>query len=340
MKTKVYFTVDTESSMGGAWNHPHRHPVPSPRHVFCQVGQRNYGIPLIVESMAHYGFQATYFVETLATQVLGDTDTAAIFDYLLKSKQDVQLHIHPNYRFYADFRRARAQGRPFQIPEARDNLARFPEEIQMELLLEARDFFRRFAGVDPTVFRAGNYSASRTTLRCLAALGLRIDSSFNPCYPDVSFAGADLQLNRVQKIEGVWEIPITVARTRLPENKVGLKYADCTALAATELHGMLEAAAAGGLEHFVLVFHGCRAVKAKDATYEEIRPNRIVISRLEKLFAYLAKRSDLFEVATLGQAAASPTLLEAAHHAVVPELGFVRAGVRKVVQLVNNSYWV
>jgi hypothetical protein len=340
MKTNVYFTIDTEASMGGAWSNPERRPVPAPRHVFCRIGGRPFGIPLIVDLMARYGFRATYFVETLATRVLGESDTASIFDYLLRYGQDVQLHVHPNFRYYAEFRQAQAEGRPYQVPHPSDLLGHFAENIQRDLLSEAADFFQRFAGRRPTAFRAGCYSASRATMRCLAALGMKVDSSLNPCYPDLSFPGERLEPNRVQEIEGVWELPVTVACTKLPEGYNGFKFADCTSMASSELRQMLDAAAAGGQEHFMMIFHSFSAVKAKDVSYTELRPNSIVIRRLEKLFRYLAENSNRFQMATVGEAAANPSLLESSSNTVVPELGFLRAGLRKAVQLINTPYWV
>lgn len=69
MKTNVYFTVDTEASMGGALDHAKRRPVPALRHVFCRIGDQEYGIPLIVRLLRRHGFQGTFFVETLGTKV-------------------------------------------------------------------------------------------------------------------------------------------------------------------------------------------------------------------------------------------------------------------------------
>src|SRR5438067_1754137 len=109
MKTNVYFTVDTEASMAGAWSNPEQFPTHAEQHVFCNIGARRFGVPLIVDLMERYGFRATYFVETLATRVLGDPDTASIFDYLMKCGQDVQLHLHPNFRYYSELRQAKAE---------------------------------------------------------------------------------------------------------------------------------------------------------------------------------------------------------------------------------------
>ena len=333
---KVYFTVDTESSMGGAWERPDRLPVPAERHVFCRSNGAEYGIPLIVNIMAQYGFRATYFVETLATLSLGSADTSSIFEFLLSHGQDVQLHVHPVFWFYAEKRDAR------RGPPPCDMIGQLSPESQRELLAEAAALFEEFAGFRPTAFRAGNWAGSRSLMRVLAELGIRVDSSFNPAYhPEISFPDCSLEKNAVTRIEGVWEIPVTVARTPLPEGHHGLKFADCTALAFPELRNMLDHAAAAGQQHFVMLFHSFSAVKAQDMTYQHMRPNRIVIRRLERTMRYLAENPDRFQVRTMGEIAAEEQNLENEVVAgVVPELDLVQSGIRKAVQAINNIYWI
>jgi hypothetical protein len=342
MKTNVYFTVDTEASMGGALNHSERRPVPASRHIFCRIGDQEYGIPLIVRLLRRYGFQGTFFVETLGTECLGEADSQTTFDFLMREGQDVQLHIHPVFHFYAESIRARSEGRPFQVPVPTDLLGHFPEPVQHELLSRSIDYFQRFSGCQPVAFRAGCFAASRASMRCLAALGITVDSSLNPCYPDLSFPGETLEPNRAQRIEGVWEIPVTVVRTPLPEGYQGFKFADCTSLGVSEIRTMLEAAAAAGQEHFVIVFHSFSAAKPKDVEWKEMRPNHLVIRRLNRLFAYLAENSDRFRVSTMGALAkelSSPGMDLQSSQAVVTDLPLFQASVRKAMQLINSAYW-
>jgi hypothetical protein len=342
MKMYVYFTVDTESSIGGAWEHADRRPVAASRHIFCRIENEDFGIPLLTRIMGEFGFRGTYFVETLATPCMGESDTRSVFDFLLRKEQDVQLHIHPVFRLYSAFDQARRQRADSPKPRPMDLIGHLNPNAQLDLLGEAIGYFETFAGYRPLVFRAGCFAGSRSTLRCLYELGVRVDSSFNPCYhPEISFPLDPLEPNLVQKIEGVWEIPITVARTRLPEARTGFKFADCTSLSFPEIRTMLEATAAAGQQHFVIVFHSFSAVKARDETYAEMRPNRIVIRRLEQLFRYLAANDDKYCVQTMGDIAGNLEVLEQGSHVrVVPNLSFVTAAKRKAVQLINNAYWL
>lgn len=338
----VYFTVDTESSMGGAWRYPERRPLGAARHVFCRIAGEDWGIPLQVRIMKEFGLRGTFFVETLATRCIGESDTRSIFDYLLHEGQDVQLHIHPTYYFYSELLSARARGFSYQVPNSNDLIGHFPESLQMNLLTEAAQYFEKFAGYRPRVFRAGCFAGSRSMLRCLHTLGIQIDSSFNPCYhPELSFPDATLIPNRFQQIEGVWEIPVTVARTKLPEGYKGFKFADCTSLSFPELREMLDSAASSGQQHFVIVFHSFSAVKTKDETYAEMRPNRIVIRRLEKMFRYLAENPARFRVGTMGGVVSQLQTTESgSSQPVVADLGLARSAMRKAVQLWNGLYWV
>lgn len=330
--------------MGGAWEHPERRPVPASRHIFCRIGEEEFGIPLIVRLLQRHGFQGTFFVETLATKCLGNADSQETFDFLMREGQDVQLHIHPVFHFYAESLKARAEGRDYRIPVPTDLVGHFPQEVQLELIAEGLEYFKRFSGSRPVAFRAGCFAASRATMRCLAALGISVDSSLNPCYPELSFPGENLVPNRVELIEGVWEVPVTVVRTPLPEGYHGFKFADCTSLGVAEIRKMLDFAASAGQEHFVIVFHSFSAVKTKDVEWKETRPNRMVIRRLKGLFRYLARNGDRFHVSTMGALAKElrmrGTQAGAPSAAVIADLGLLQASARKAMQLVNNIYWI
>lgn len=335
----VYFTVDTEASMGGAWNDPGRRPLKADSHIFCRIGGRDYGIGFITDTLSRYGFRATHFVETLMTLVNGADDVRSVFDFLLERNQDVQLHLHPTYRFYAESREALGRGETYEPPPANDLLGGFEETRQMELIAQAASLYQQFAGHAPAAFRAGCFAANRTTLRCLRRAGLVLDSSFNPCYRDWSFPEEALLPNQIRNIEGVWEIPVTVARTPLPEGYGGLKHADPCALSFEELRTMLEHAAAVGQQHFVIVFHSFSVVKPSDSTYSRMKPDRLTIHRLRRLLSYLSKRSDLYRVSTFGDLAREAPAFETDGYEV-PHLPVVSAGLRKSMQALNRLYWV
>jgi hypothetical protein len=338
VKTSVHITVDTESAMAGAWDEPTAGPLPASRHVFCQDESGAYGIPLIARELDRYGFRATFFCETLATRVLGEADARSVVDALLTAGQDVQLHLHPVYWYYRRFLDGGGIDRDRYRAEACDLLCAHSPERQLALLEEACDLFRACTGRAPSAFRAGNFAASRATLRALGKLGFAIDSSYNPAHhEDPSLADDPPGPNTVQSIEGVWEVPVTVARTGIREGN-GYKPFDPVALSGWEMRRLLEAAHAGGLPRVTAVFHCFSFVKPWDMAYSRFRLNRIVLARLRALLSYLHLNRDRFQVETLGELAASGRI-EASATAVVPDLGFWRPASRKVVQILNTLYW-
>jgi hypothetical protein len=142
----------------------------------------------------------------------------------------------------------------------------------------------------------------------------------------------------VQAIEGVWEFPVTVARTRIREGN-GLKPFDPVALSAWEMERMLDAAHAAGMPHVTLLFHCFSFVKPRDMSYQRFRPNRIVTARLRRLLAFLDANRDRFHVQSFGRLAATRSI-QGPTTATIADLGLWRPAVRKVVQVVNSLYWV
>lgn len=340
MKTRVYITVDTESSMGGAWRFADRSPLPVEKRIFCQVDGRAYGLPLIVEGLGRHGFRATFFVEVFSSHCLERDSVRRVFDYLLEAGQDVQLHTHPTFRNYAlatSNGNRRDFDRYMSLPDA---MYRYAREEQAILLEEAAALFRQFTGCDAAAYRAGSFRANIDTLAALPR-SIVVDSSFNPGDPK-SFPGDRLEPNLVQPIEGVVELPITVGSCGFPPFR-RYKHLEISALSLTEMKTALLGAHSLGLRHCVMVFHSFSTVKHRDIFYSRIKPDRLVIARYMELLRFLAENHSRFEVATIGKAAADRDSLLRSHAskpAPVPDLGTVAPAWRKCVQAVNRVYWV
>src|SRR5437879_6282128 len=130
---RVYFTIDTETTLGGAWQNGSAQPLSLERTVFGEIGSGSYGIGLIMDILEEHGFSGTFFVEVFCSYLLGLDPVAAVFDYIAKRGHDAQLHLHPAYRFYWEF----LNGGPrreidlfFQLPaEDQHNLIRDGVEL-------------------------------------------------------------------------------------------------------------------------------------------------------------------------------------------------------------------
>src|SRR5579863_7786515 len=100
---RVYFTVDTETSMGGAWSKPAYAPLPLDLTVFGKRGSQSYGIPLIMTILEDHGFRATFFTEVFCAYNVGYEPVAAALRSIQTRGHDAQLHLHPEQRFYRDY---------------------------------------------------------------------------------------------------------------------------------------------------------------------------------------------------------------------------------------------
>jgi hypothetical protein len=341
VQTTIFFTVDTENSMGCAWSDPTLTPVSSDRRIFCKVNGRDNGVGWMCKELQRRGLRASFFGEMFASLLFGECDTRYWVDFLLKNGQDVQLHTHLNYYFYAEHR---GLCRPLSSRLQRtDDLAGVPEPERRALLDLACDIFTRATGRRPVAFRAGSWRGTRGLLADLHEAGIVIDSSFNPSLQGRgSFDGEELGVNSIQRIEGVWEVPVTVARQSLPDPATpnGFKALDPASMSVWELRRVLDHAFESGLEHVVAVFHSFSAVKPGDPQYSRLRPDRIVQRRFTLFLDYVANNPARFRVSTFGDLAARVADVHRAPEGLIADLGVLRPLARKIVQAINSLYWV
>ena len=331
MRTRVYLTVDTETSIGGAWSIDAVRPVPVDRTVFCRIGGRDYGIGWICEQLNRRGMQATFFCETLCSLVLGDRPVESYVQFLLAQGQDVQLHVHPTYYFYAQ----KLAGKKDAGKE--DRIMCLPRDVQREVLNIAREKLIQFTGRTPVAYRAGNFAADLQTLEVLTELGFAIDSSLNGVEPSGEvFRNGSLPFNTARQVAGLWELPIIIANEHLPNRR--LKYIDVVSVSAGEMRSMLRQCRRLGIQDVVIVFHSFSFIKKKDFRYDEIRPDHTVMNRFESLVSFLAANGAEFEVATMGGFAANPPAAPPPAPRGLPNLGLAGTLARKAVQLLNMPY--
>src|SRR3546814_1290826 len=106
--------------------------------------------------------------------VYGPKIIAEIVRPIVARGHEVQLHIHTEWLRFARFNPAgKLTGR---------NIGDFPLSAQKKLIGLARDILVSAGAPEPIAFRAGNFGANDDTLRALAALGFRFDSSFNAAW--------------------------------------------------------------------------------------------------------------------------------------------------------------
>jgi len=333
VKPGVHITFDVECSMGGAWGDPALKPVPPSRAMMGQYDHHEYGLPRIVDILDASRLAATFFVEAFTDEQGYPGETQRVCRYLLDRGQDVQLHVHPNHWHYGLY----AKGLPHPCEDA---IAALPPEKQRELLAEGAARLARWTGRPPVAFRAGNMAASEATLEQLAAVGIRIDSSYT--FP---FAGGKCRFSAAAPYNGsrwygdVLELalsgfrqpPVPGLKAAKPLDLMGVSFAECR-------EAIKRICGAGA--DAVLILHSFSLMKVRNVQYDGGRPNRIVTRRFERLCRWLAEHREAYPVRSFAQVAEAVAQGEyAARTAPPPRLSATRAVVRKLVQAYNGLYW-
>ena len=331
----VYLTVDTECSMGGAWNSPGVVPVAPERAILGRTGVHRYGTPLIMDILESHGLRGVFFAEMFASAVVGDGPLAEAYQEIRARGHDVQLHLHPVFHYYAALERGRIGAA--QVPSPIDDIGTRPLDAQLGLIEEGVSIFERLLGKRPTAFRAGNYAASDATLAALDKLGIRYDSSFNAAYHGTSclISGAR-SINSPWEAGSLWEVPVTVFTTGAGRLR-GMKPLEISAVSFLEIRKVLEQAEQLAMGTVTMILHSFSLFKAADAQLSRLRPDRLVIHRLRRLCGFLAEHRARFRVRTFAEAP-EPRVDPAGIG--VPHLGTLLPAGRRLLQALNRPYRV
>jgi peptidoglycan/xylan/chitin deacetylase (PgdA/CDA1 family) len=331
MKRGVYITFDVECSMGGAWGDPALKPVPPARGVWGRFGNKELGLPWIVDILKRSGLSATFFVETFMEEQGYPDEGPRICQFLLDHGQDVQLHVHPNHKHYG------LKQRGLQASLV-DNIAELDPAEQLSLLGEGRDRIRQWTGRQPVAFRAGSMAASESTLPHLQAVGILIDSSYTfPFLGKHCFFSAAEPYNGSKWYGQVLEMTLSGFRQPLafemgrskPLDLMGISFQECR-----EAIRLIHRAGADA----VVILHSFSLFKVRNVQYDGGRPNRVVARRFRRLCEWLS--SEQLPVRTFSElAAAVADKSYQAKHVPPCRLGHPRAMLRKAVQATNNLYW-
>jgi hypothetical protein len=331
----VYITVDTECSLGGAWDHPEWKPVGPDRAVLGKIGAKCYGIPLIMDILEQNDLRGTFFTEVLARDLFEKSELAEAYAPILRRGHDAQLHLHPVFHFY----HLVAQGlmRREQLPANMDWIGSLPFDTQVELLEKGCVIFKEIFGAMPVAFRAGCYGASMSTLDALQKVGIPYDSSFNAAYLGESCMMDSRKPTNVPWQNGaVWEIPVTTFETGAGAMR-GLKPLEVSAVSLQEMQGVLEQAERLGQETVTVMLHSFAFLKRADVQFRRMRPDRLVIRRFEGFCNFLRRHRDRFRTLTFSQ---MPKPSENLERIPLPRMGIVIPVFRKFVQAANRIYWI
>jgi peptidoglycan/xylan/chitin deacetylase (PgdA/CDA1 family) len=267
MRTRVLITIDTEflwrpDTLAEGWEASFERGY-DPARV---------GVPYQLELLARHGLKACFFVDPMPACLFGLEPIRRMVEPILAAGQEVQLHLHPQWAG------ADAEGAK-KIFE----LASMKEDEQRAMIARARDLLIEAGAPPPVAFRAGSYAANDATLRALASLGIRYDSSHNgghhPWPSAVSLRGRQIAPLLHQ---GVIEVPVSQIwdRTRLRNLQI-------CAVSSSELEAALDHALAKKHAIVTIVSHSFE-LAARNGLYANITHLR----RFERLCALLGERQD------------------------------------------------
>lgn len=268
MTTSVFLTVDVEF----AWRHyAAGYDVDT---IYARsIEPAGVGLSFQLAQLARHGLKACFFVDPMPALVFGIDPVRWMVETILAAGQEVQLHIHPNWRGADESDRKTRYGR-FQLHE-------YGADEQRDLLVTATELLVAAGAPPPIAFRAGSYSANDDTLRALADLGFVYDSSHN---------GGEAQVSRIRLaptqiapvMRQLVEVPVTVIE-ELPGR---LRTFQLCALSRHEAAAALDHAMAEAHQAVTIVSHGFEL-----ANRAGTHANAVHVRRFDALCRRLAERA-------------------------------------------------
>ncbi|CAN5731504.1 hypothetical protein BH11PSE8_BH11PSE8_06420 [soil metagenome] len=292
MRTRVFLTIDTEFSIGGAFADPIRKTPIGAQNVLCEAAGRSEGLGFMLETLKVHQVRATFFTEVLQTSYFGDEPMGALARRIAAEGHDLQLHLHPVWTYFDhdNWRQHLAREQPA------DNMhGRSIEQLAL-WMQRGIETFARWGLRAPIALRTGNLMVDRNVYRAMAQVGLEVASNisravFQPEEPALQFNAG------IRRIEGVTELPVlTYAGLRLGRRSEQ-KALTITGSSTAETICLLQLAHAAGCPAVVVLTHCHEFVKGD--MRGALRPNRLNQARLAALCNFLRSADDRFEVATM-----------------------------------------
>lgn len=322
--TQVYITIDTEYSSGLMTT-----PCPVDRaenfarSIACITPDGPAGITHKLELLSKYDQKAVFFVDPMPALIWGVAAIEDIVGPILDAGQDVQLHCHTEWL-------ALAPNRNLVDGKTGHNIADFTFEQQCELLDYAKQTLISAGAPKPVAFRAGNYGANDDTLRALAQIGIRYDTSHCPGITDgycqISLGSED---RGPQLFEGVIEVPVGT----IGELGGGQRHAQITALSLKEMDAAIRHARDTEQQCFTLVSHSFELINRR-----KLAVNKIVRRRFEGLCRDLQKMRGV----STGNYSDNPPLFAGRKARPVPPplpANPIRTGLRVAEQIMSNTLY-
>jgi hypothetical protein len=291
---QVVLTVDTEASIAGAYYSQANRPlIDEP--VWGEVAGRSEALGFIIRTLSTRGLKATFFVETAHVAYFSDRPMGHYVSALVEAGQDVQLHVHPTW---CNFRTEPIA----EATQVSDHCHLIGEELLVRLLKEGTDQIKAWTGRRPYGFRTGNFSTDRSIFVAMRHAGFRYGSNICAAFPATDDPALRLP-GGVHNMNGILELPVTCFVDAGFFGRGRLRPLQVTACSFTEIKVLLNQLHTAGGKIAVIVTHPFEYLILDDDRYTNMRPNRMVQRRLEKLCEFLARNGNRFDTVPLEVAA-------------------------------------
>lgn len=312
MKTKVFITVDTEFSIGGAFADPIRNqPVGTPV-VLCKIGRKSQGLGFLLDTFATFGIKATFFVEALNTHYFGDQTMRDLALRIQAAGHDVQLHLHPVWTY-------------FKNPDWMDRLRSDPPSDHMygrtldelnQWLADGIAIFERWGLERPVALRTGSLMVDKTVYQAMELAGIPVGSNVGlalywPDDPALHF------FSGIHRVGNVVEACVTTYIDLALGKRAHYKTLTITGSSWQEMRTLLLRAYQSSVESIVILTHPFEYVKIQSVDFSGLLPNRINQQRLSCLCEFLRDHGDWFEVMTIGQLASASPVASSADNVIL-----------------------
>lgn len=293
---RIYVTLDTEMDNDKHWG----------KHYPPEYSSITEGIPHLLrpiwdENEVH----PIYFV---SPEVLYDDECIKVLKSEIQKGAIIGAHLHPEY-----IEPNKIWGQEIEKYEAKFPCYEYITEIEREKIFNLTQLIKEKLGISPIWYRAARFGADTETIKILADLGYRYDSSVTPHIDWSSKGGpkhseapvksyqiskADIykEAHNEKEFSGVIEKPVTIFEKRwgilgrvLPDNWLFYKWLRPTHMTYFELRNIIKKMEREQIEEGVMMFHSMEIMINKTPYVRNKWMQKYFLWRINKILQYIKK---------------------------------------------------
>ncbi len=331
MKTKVFLTVDTEFSIGGAFSDPVKYSPVGEQAVLCQIEGKSHGLGFLIDTFEEFDISATFFVETFNTYYFGDQPMRDLAGRIKAAGHDLQLHLHPCWTYFKN----RDWVQHLKVEPPTDHMNGRSLTQLTEWINDGIEIFTRWGLERPIALRTGGLITDKLVYEAMDGCGMKVGSNvavgiYRPDEPDLQLYSG------LHQIGNVLEACVLTYLDRRIGSQAKYRALSITGTSWAETRSLLLSAYKSNIESVVILTHPFEFVKrGDDPSFTKIYQNRVNQRRLQKLCAFLAANDDRFEVVTIKQLAYRTAAVDRDHN-VLLKSPWLKAASRMLENALND----